>query len=310
MNTIIEIMGLTKNYGKERGVIDLNLSIEKGEVFGFIGPNGAGKSTTIRSLLGLITPTSGTVKLLNQEMNHKNQKKILSEIGYMPSEVMFYNDMKVSDVISFSASMFRKDCTKEAKRLCERLQLDEKKKIEQLSLGNKKKVAIVCALQHNPSLLILDEPTSGLDPLMQREFFSLLQEKNKKGTTIFLSSHILSEIQHNCTSAAIIREGRLVVKDKVTVLASTNTRRVVIRASQTDTEQLFQFLKKQKQDYKNINKLEQSNNHINFLYTGDINQLLQWVSLYSLQDIQIIEPDLEEVFMDYYIEGGVNNGTI
>ena len=199
---IIKTNNLTKYYGKARGIIGLNLSIEKGEYFGFIGPNGAGKSTTIRILLGLISPTSGNVQIFGKNIV-KEKENILKGIGYLPSEALFYSGMKVRDILKLSADMRKKDCAEEAKKLCDRLQLDISRKVDELSFGNRKKVAIVCALQSNPSLIILDEPTGGLDPLMQRNFFDILRERNREGVTIFLSSHVLSEIQHNCTRAAI-----------------------------------------------------------------------------------------------------------
>ena len=182
---------LTKYYGKSRGIIDLNLTVDEGEFFGFIGPNGAGKSTTIRTLLGLIKKSSGSGRILGMDIE-KEKEKILSCVGYLPSEAMLYRGMRVRDILKLSADLRKTDCRGEAVRLCERLELDTSKKVEELSFGNRKKVGIVCALQHEPQLLILDEPTSGLDPLMQREFFAILRERNKKGTTVFLSSHVLS----------------------------------------------------------------------------------------------------------------------
>ena len=191
---VIQTSSLTKYYGKSRGIIDINLVVPEGDFFGFIGPNGAGKSTTIRTLLGLIAPTSGTAKLLGKDIL-KQKKEILADIGYMPSEANFYSGMKVQDIIRYSAELRGKNCQTEAGWLCDRLELDTKKKIKELSRGNRKKVSIVCALQHNPRLCILDEPTSGLDPLMQREIYAILEKRNKQGTTIFLYSHVLSEIK-------------------------------------------------------------------------------------------------------------------
>lgn len=192
----IQTVKLTKYYGTARGIIDLDLVVNKGEFFGFIGPNGAGKSTTIRTLLGLIAPTGGSAQIFGMDIR-KAREAVLQRVGYLPSETVFYPGMKVKDVLKLSADLRKKDCTTEAKRLCERLQLDTGRRVAELSLGNRKKVAIVCALQHMPELLILDEPTGGLDPLIQKEFFDILQERNKAGTTIFLSSHVLSEIQRN-----------------------------------------------------------------------------------------------------------------
>ena len=194
---IIKTDRLTKYYGKARGITDLDLTIKEGEFFGFIGPNGAGKSTTIRTLLGLITPSSGRALIFGKDIT-KEKESVLRDIGYLPSEALFYGGMRVKDVLKLSADLRKKDCTAEAELLCERLQLDVSRKIDDLSFGNRKKVAIVSALQHRPKLLILDEPTGGLDPLMQKEFFDILRERNREGATIFLSGHILSEIQRNC----------------------------------------------------------------------------------------------------------------
>ena len=205
---LIETRGLTKYYGKTRGIEDLNLVVEEGEFFGFIGPNGAGKSTTIRTLLGLISPSSGEAIVFGKPLS--KSKDYLSNIGYLAGEAVFYNDMRVEELIRYSAKLRKKDCEQEAKKLCDRLELDMKKKIHELSLGNSKKVGFVCAMQHDPKLYIMDEPTSGLDPLMQKVFFELLHEKQKEGATIFFSSHVLAEVQSHCSRAGVIRDGRLV----------------------------------------------------------------------------------------------------
>ncbi len=208
---MIRIDRLTKTYGKARGVTDLTLHVPEGGCFGFIGPNGAGKSTTIRTLLGLLSPTAGSAKVLGLDCTQEREK-ILAQVGYMPSEAMFYPDMRVSEVIRLSAALRKTDCWAEAAVLCETLELDTRKRIRELSLGNRKKVSIVCAMQHRPKLYILDEPTSGLDPLVQRAFWSELERRREEGATVFLSSHVLYEVQRYCDRAAIIREGRLVVE--------------------------------------------------------------------------------------------------
>ena len=287
----IETNKLTKYYGKSRGIIDLDLSVEQGEFFGFIGPNGAGKSTTIRTLLGLIRPTTGSAKILGKDILTEKEA-ILAQVGYLPSEAMFYSGMRVKDVIKLSADLRKKDCRKEAENLCRRLDLDTSKKVEELSFGNRKKVSIVCALQHNPAVCILDEPTSGLDPLMQREFFSILKERHEQGTTIFLSSHILSEIQRNCTRAAIIREGRIIACDSVEVLGRTNAKRIHIQGD-LDLSSLS-----------GIKDLKRSEHGMSFLFGGDINDLIRALSGQDIHDLSIAEPDLEEIFMHYYVDGG------
>ena len=284
---IIKTTKLTKNYGKARGIIDLDLTVKQGEFFGFIGPNGAGKSTTIRTLLGLISPTAGSAEIFGKDIT-KEKEAILQRVGYLPSEAIFYRGMKVKDILKLSADLRKKDCTAEAKSLCDRLQLDTGRKIDELSFGNRKKVGIVCALQHNPELLVLDEPTSGLDPLMQKEFFEILRERNKQGTTIFLSSHILSEIQRNCTRAAIIRSGKIIACDSVEELAKTSTKRVNVHGTvNLDT-------------LGGVRDIERTNDSVSFLYNGDMTALLNTLSAGKVNDLTVSEPDLEEVFMHYY----------
>ena len=287
----IQTNNLTKYYGKTCGILELNLEIEEGDFFGFIGPNGAGKSTTIRTLLGLIKSSGGSASILGLDIENEKEK-ILERIGYLPSETVFYAGMRVRDVLKFSAELYKKDCSTEAEKLCERLQLDTNKKVDELSFGNKKKVAIVCALQHRPELLILDEPTSGLDPLMQHEFFQILREYNEQGTTIFLSSHILAEVQRNCTRAGIIREGRLIACDSVEALAQTNAKRVRVQGD-ICLDGLV-----------GVRDLHVMESGVTFLYSGDINQLLQVLAEQHIQDLSISEPNLEEIFMHYYVDGG------
>lgn len=287
----IQTSNLTKYYGSARGIIDLNLTVREGEFFGFIGPNGAGKSTTIRTLLGLIAPTSGQAQVLGMDIG-KDKEKILEDVGYLPSEAVFYPGMRVKDILKLSADLRKRHCHEEAGQLCGRLQLDLSRKVEELSFGNRKKVGIVCALQHNPKLLILDEPTSGLDPLMQREFFAILQERNRQGATVFLSSHILSEIQHNCTRAAIIREGRIIACDSVEALSRTNDRRVTVHG------------KLRLDRLENIRDLEQTGDTSSFLYNGDIRKLLRILAEEEISDIAVAEPDLEEIFLHYYEKEG------
>lgn len=289
----IKTTNLTKCYGKARGITELNLSVAEGEFFGFIGPNGAGKSTTIRTLLGLIRPTSGSAAVFGHNIA-EDTSAILRDVGYLPSEALFYRGMRVRDILKLSADLRKTDCTVEAQRLCERLQLDVARKIDALSFGNRKKVAIICALQHNPRLLILDEPTSGLDPLMQREFFSILKERNRQGTTVFLSSHVLSEIQHNCEKAAIIREGRIIACDSVEALSRTSAKRVTVHGAADFS------------DMPGIRDLQTEGESTSFLYSGNINLLIRKLSEHRIADLSIAEPDLEEIFMHYYTNEGDN----
>ncbi len=287
----IKTTGLTKNYGKARGITELNLSVGQGEFFGFIGPNGAGKSTTIRTLLGLISPTAGSAQIFGKDIV-KEKQAILQSVGYLPSEAVFHSGMKVKDILRFSARLRKKDCTAEAQKLCERLQLDTNRLADELSFGNRKKVAIVCALQSRPELLILDEPTGGLDPLMQREFFDIIRERCNEGATVFMSSHVLSEIQRNCTRAAIIREGRIIACDRVDALSKTNAKRITVRGHV------------QLDGLDGVRGRQDAGDTASFLYSGDMNSLIQALSAGNIADLTVSEPDLEEIFLHYYEKAG------
>jgi ABC-2 type transport system ATP-binding protein len=288
---VIEIKNLTKTYGKARGISNISFNVEEGEIFGFIGPNGAGKSTTIRTLLSLIYPTKGSATIFGKD-SVKYAPEIKKEIGYLPSEVFYYDNMKVKDLLKYSASFYKKDCTKRIHELAEIMNLDLNKKIEDLSLGNKKKVGIVQGLLHEPKLIILDEPTSGLDPLMQQKFFELLQEENKKGATILFSSHILSEVQKLCNRVAIIKEGQLVTVEKISTLQENNYKKIKI---ETKTKLGLDYF-----NLEGINKLEVKDNVISFLFRGNINDILKKITEIEITNLWIEEPDLEEIFMHYY----------
>ncbi len=273
MGKIIEINGLTKSYGKHRGVNDVSFSVQEGDMFAFLGPNGAGKSTTIRCMLGLIHYQQGNISLFGNRYTGLNET--LKHIGYMPSEAMFYPGMKVKNIIRFAAEARGQNCEKEAARLCDALEVPLEKRVEELSLGNRKKVSIVCAMQHQPGLLILDEPTSGLDPLMQDTFFELLQEANRKGTTCFLSSHVLSEVKKYCKNAAFIKSGRILTVDSIEKLTKSSFRQV--RVWKNGEEERFS-------------------------YEGNIQELLLKLQNMAVEDVLIEEPSLEEIFMHYYEE--------
>lgn len=288
---VMKTTKLTKYYGKVRGIKELDLTVTHGEFFGFIGPNGAGKSTTIRTVLGLIAPTSGDAMIFGKDVT-KEREAILQNIGYLPSEALFYQGMKVKDILRLSADLRKVDCSAESKRLCERLQLDTARKIDDLSFGNRKKVAIVCTLQHRPELLVLDEPTGGLDPLMQKEFFDILRERNREGTTIFLSSHVLSEIQRNCTRAAIIRDGRIIAQGSVDDLSKTSAKRITVHGS-IHLENLS-----------GVRDRKAGEDGISFLYSGDMGSLLRTLASGQVDDLTVTEPDLEEVFLHYYEKDG------
>ena len=282
---------LTKYYGTARGIDGLDLCVEEGEFFGFIGPNGAGKSTTVRTLLGLIFPTSGSASVLGYDI-FRDRQKILENTGYLPSEVSFYQGMRVKDALKLSADLRRKDCSKEAAALCERLQLDPAKRVSELSFGNRKKAGIVCALQHRPKLLILDEPTGGLDPLIQKAFFDILSERNREGDTVFISSHVLSEIQRHCDRAAIIKEGRVIACDRVDTLARSNVKRVSVRGHLS------------LEGVKGVKDVRGADGSTDFLYSGDTKRLLQLLSSGEVEDFTVTDPDLEDIVLHFYEKEG------
>lgn len=283
----IETRHLTKFYGKARGISDVNLTVEEGDFFGFIGPNGAGKSTTVRTLLGLIFPTGGSASVFGKDIL-KNHLEILSMVGYLPSEALFYNGMRVGDILSYSARLHKTDCGEETKRLCDRLELDTSRRVEELSLGNRKKVGIVCAFQHKPKLYILDEPTSGLDPLMQREFFQLLDERNREGATVFLSSHVLSEIGRYCKHAAVIRDGNILASDSVEKFAHTGVKRIVLQGAQYQPA------------IPGAKNITFEKGAVSFLYSGKPKELLSALADVPFDDFTVTDPDLDEVFLHFY----------
>lgn len=286
----IETKQLTKRYGSARGVEGIDLAVEEGEIFGFIGPNGAGKSTTIRMLLNLIFPTSGSASVFGLDVVKKS-KEVRRQIGYLPSEVHYYDDMKVSDLLEYSHSFYGGADASRLRMLADRLQLDVSRKIEDLSFGNRKKVGIVQALLHRPRLLILDEPTGGLDPLMQNVFFELLAEARESGATIFFSSHILSEVQKVCSRVAIIKEGRLVQVESVDNLTRNNFKKVSLALTEAPPVPL---------DFPGILRQETKGNQIQLLYQGDIQTLIAAIGRLPLADASIEEPSLEEIFLHHY----------
>ncbi|MCK5388030.1 MAG: ABC transporter ATP-binding protein [Candidatus Izimaplasma sp.] len=287
---VIEFKNLTKYYGSVKGCENVNISIKKGEIFGFIGPNGAGKSTAIRTLLSLIYPTSGEVTIFDKdaiEFGHELRK----DIGYLPSEIFYYDKMKVLDLLNYSASFYDHDCTDKIQELAGIMELDLDRKIQDLSYGNKKKVGIVQGLLHSPKLIILDEPTSGLDPLMQQKFFNLISEENKKGATVFFSSHILSEVQQLCDRVAIIKEGEIVKIQDVKELKTDNYKKFKITGNNLNHGRF---------GIKGITNLIEAESEVSFFFKGNINNIVSILSTLELTDVIIEEPTLEEIFMHYY----------
>jgi len=295
---VIETSKLTKYYGKSRGIVDLDMAVEEGEIYGFIGPNGAGKSTTIRTLLGLIHPTGGSATVFGKDIVTSGPE-IRQEVGYLPSEVFYYDDMRAIDLLRYSASFYSKDpkaTEKRARELAERFDLDLKKKIDDLSYGNKKKVGIIQGLAHMPKLIILDEPTGGLDPLIQQEFFHLLKEQNAEGATVLFSSHILSEVQKLCDRVAIIKEGSIVRVDQIRTLLENATKRLTLELAAEVDRSVFTL--------EGISDLAVTNHTASFLFRGRVNDLTGLLGSLDLLDLQVEEPDLEEIFLHYYQKEG------
>lgn len=286
---ILEIKNLTKYYGKTLAVKKLNLELKEGEIFGFIGPNGAGKSTTIRAIMNLINKTEGEI-YFNNELFTKDKVELKKLIGYLPSEVSFYEDLTVKEMLDYHESFYNQNLTKRRKELVKRLKLDESKKIEDLSLGNTKKLGIVLAFMHNPKILILDEPTSGLDPIIQQEFYKLLEEEKEKNTTIFYSTHILSEVSKICDRVGIIKDGKLLKVEEIENLKNKNLTKVTIISN--DIDEIIKDLKIDK-ELKEAKKII-FNNEI------EINTLLEKLSKYNITKLLIEEPTLEDLFLHYY----------
>lgn len=289
MENILEVKNLTKYYGKTIGVENVNLELNKGEIFGFIGPNGAGKSTTIRSILDLINKTSGEV-LFNGKKFTKDDIEAKKQIGYLPSEVNLYEDLTVKQMLDFHERFYNKDLSKRRKELVERLKIDETKKIEELSLGNLKKIGIVLAFMHEPKLLILDEPTSGLDPIIQQEFYNLLLEEKQKGTTIFYSTHILSEISKICDRVGIIKFGKLLKCEPIKELIEKNLSYATITSK--DLNSIIEDLK--------LENYSIEENTITFKNTLNANELIKVLAKYDIEKIYIEPASIEDIFLHYY----------
>lgn len=287
----IEVVNLTKYYGKVPGIINLNLTMEEGEIFGFIGPNGAGKSTTIRTLLNLLFPTSGKAEILGYDVV-KESKTLKKYIGYSSADVSYYSDMTAWTLLRYSARFYGVKSDNVIRDYAERFHLNLERKFSDLSTGNRKKVAIIQSLIHRPRLLILDEPTNGLDPLMQNTFFDALREVNREGTGIFFSSHILSEVRHFCQRVAIVTNGTVAAVEMVDELLKKQAKdcKIVLAQGAEITGALPP----------GVSGLEQEGNLCKFRFNGNIALLLQWLNSLKLEDVLVEEPALDDIFMHYY----------
>lgn len=292
MAAAIEVSGLTKRYGSRRGIEDITFAVHPGELFGFIGPNGAGKSTTIRTLLGLMRPDGGRASLLGRDVASTGANARL-DVGYLPGELQFYDDLSVASLLEYLGSFHAGDHRKRRMELAETFGLDLSARAVDLSLGNRKKVGVVAALQHRPRLVILDEPTNGLDPLVQARLFAELEAEQRRGTTIFFSSHVLSEVQRVCQRVAVLSEGRLVALENVEELRHRQVRR--IRTALPASTELNAL-----RNIPGVSDLQRGANGISFLFGGEISALLPKITELKPSDLLIEEPSLEEIFMRYY----------
>ena len=290
---VIILDGLVKSYGKRRGVEGITFSVNSGEIFGFIGPNGAGKSTTIRTLMGLLKPSAGHASIFGLDCS-QCAAEIAKNVGYLPSENCYYNHLKVKEMHQYTADLYGIDGKGRMTELAERLNLDLSRKIRDLSLGNKKKVGIISALIPTPKLLIMDEPTSGLDPLIQQTFYDILREENERGMTIFLSSHVLSEVQKLCNRVAILREGKLVSIQSMDALRGNGYKKISLTTTETIADSFFSF--------PGVANLERSKdkNSVSFMFSGNTMTIMDRLHQLKLEDILIEEPSLEEIFLHYY----------
>ena len=288
-NVLIELKHLKKYYGKARGIEDVSLKINKGEIYGFIGPNGAGKSTTIRTIIGLINKTSGRILFDGKEVD-LSDTNIKKRIGYLPSEINLYPEMTVREILNYHENFYKEDIHRRRKELVKVLKIDENKKIEDLSLGNLKKVGIVLALMHNPELLIFDEPTSGLDPIMQNVFHDLLLKEKSRGTTILYSSHVLSEVANICDRVGFIKDGIIIKEDSMDNIKKDNYTYLKIRSSEID---------KIKKELK-LRVVKDDKDEITFMNNLKANDLLSKLSKYKIDNLLIEEIPLEDLFINYY----------
>lgn len=288
---VIEIRQLTKDYGNNRGIFDVSLSVKKGEVFGFLGPNGAGKSTTIRHLMGFIQADQGSCQINGLDCL-RDHARIQQALGYLPGEIAFMDDMTGLEFIKFMAKMKGMTDLTKAYELMERFELNPQGKIKKMSKGMKQKIGIICAFMHDPELLILDEPSSGLDPLMQNRFIELVLEEKQRGKTIFMSSHIFEEIERTCDRTAMIKDGRLIsIEELQTLKASKHKTYQITFATQELVEQFMDEGFECKQVESNVIKVLPRNN---------LNYLLATLSRYDIIDLDITKPTLEELFLHFY----------
>lgn len=290
---VIELSHISKYFGKFAAVKDLSMTVEKGEFYGFIGPNGAGKSTTINMILHFIKTSEGRIRLFGESMPSSNVD-VKKRIGYVPSDVRFYPQLHVEDLIRYTLDFhhMQHEDKKELKHYCDLFDVDLKKKFGDLSLGNKKKVAVICAMIIHPALLILDEPTNGLDPLMHARLFQLMKEKQQQGVTVFLSSHNLKEVQDYCTRVAFIKAGHLIGVEDLTTI-NKNVKIITIKGDHLPVEQM---------EAVGAKCIRKSGREARFTYEKGLAELFRTLSELApdLDDVTVDNRDLEAQFMSMY----------
>lgn len=289
--SVIEIRGLTKDYGNNKGVFDLDFSIEEGDVFGYLGPNGAGKTTTIRHLMGFLNPDKGYTKVLGLDARTE-AKKIQKRVGYLPGEIAFLENMTGLEFLKFMARMREMKDLSNMNNLIQRLELDPKGRIRKMSKGMKQKVGLVCALMDDPEVLILDEPTSGLDPLMQNVFVEIVHEEKRKGKTILMSSHSFEEVGRTCNRVGIIKDGRMVAIEDIRTLQEAKSK--VYHITFYNEEELNSF----KGSCKEL--IGTNNSTAIVKITGNVDSLLKELAKYRIRDIESAHQSIEELFLHYY----------
>jgi ABC-2 type transport system ATP-binding protein len=292
MTAAIKTMGLTKDYGGSRGLFDLDLEVAEGEVFGYLGPNGAGKSTTIRLLMGLIHATRGSASILGLD-SMRQSVEVKRLVGYVPGEMPQFGGLRGRDIAGHFGALRGGVDQVRVKEITERLDLDLGLKYREYSSGNKRKLGILLAFMHRPRLLILDEPSSGLDPLNQQEFFKLVREARAGGATVFLSSHVLSEVEHVCERVGIIRRGRLVRVARLDELHEMHVRRVEVVFAGDPQPQLFENLP-------GIENVETNHHRVTFTARGSFEPVADALAGHHVINLASHEPSLEEVFLTYY----------
>jgi len=303
MAPVIETEALTKYYGGQRGIVDVDLSVLRGEVFGFLGPNGAGKSTTIRLLLDFIRPTRGSARVLDLDPRD-DSVAIHRRVGYLAGEPAMYDKMTAREMLGYFASLRGLDDMSEAERIADRLDLNLDVKIRAYSSGNRQKVAITQAFMHRPELLILDEPTSGLDPLIQHEFYEMVDEVRDEGRTVFLSSHILPEVERIADRVGIIRNAELVVVEEVATLLQTTVRRLEIRFAEPIDEAAFSSI----ETIRSI-RSDDGGRLIDISVEGSLDPVIKVAAAHEVTNVITHEGDLEEAFLTYYHDDGPHHAS-